>query len=324
MRTLTALLPALLLAATPAAAQESVAFTLHPPKAAKLAEPFKVRLEAVYSDKYSLKPDTSTAGNEDFEVLSFSRLSSAAAGGKRTDTFEIAAKPFTLGRSTFPAVTWELFSPGAQALEAASPAFPLEVKPAFDKTTAGIRDIYPPFRFIPWAWILAGLAAAALAAWLYRRYRKASPGGAFARRYPWRDARTPYQRARERLERLSASPLAASGRFKELYTGLASVLRLYLGEEFAIDAELMTTSDLMKRLKATGTDLKTTLRTRKFLEKADLVKFAKQRPDDAAADCGEALDLLGEFARAAENARAAAAEREEALKAQRQAGGGKP
>lgn len=312
---------ALLLFALPAAAGETVAFKLTPPAGkVKLAEPFKIRLQAAYPANYSIKPDTAAAGGPEFEVLSFSRLSSSAAGGTKTDVFEIAAKPFALGQSTFPAVTWELYAPGAPSVQAASQPFLIDIQPAFEKSEDGIRDIYPPFRYIPWLWILAGLLAAALAVYAYLKYRAAAAKTP-AYYAAWKDPRTPYQRARERLEKLAACPLAASGKMRELYTGFTSVLRLYLGEEFGMDAELMTTSDLTKELKKTGADLKTTLRAREFLGKADLVKFAKMRPDSAAADAASLLELLGELARTAENARAAAAAAEAAAKLKALAGG---
>lgn len=293
---------ALLLFALPAAAEETVAFKLTLPKGdVKLAEPFKLQLQATYPAHYSIRPDTAPAGGEEFEVLSFSRLNSAAAAGVKIDTFEIAAKAFALGQSTFPAVTWELYAPGAASVQAKSPPFLVDIKPIFEKTDGDIKDIYPPFRYIPWLWLLAGLLAVLLAVFLYRRFRPAaSAAAAYAN---WKDPRTPYQRARERLERLAASPLAAADKARELYTGFTSVLRLYLGEEFSIDAQLMTTADLTKELKKTGADVKTTLRAREFLHKADLVKFAKMKPGDAAADAAGLLELLGEFARAAENSR---------------------
>lgn len=314
---------ALLLACAPAAAEETVSFKLTPPAAGvKLAEPFTVKVEASYPARYSIKPDTATAGNEEFEILSFTRLNSAAAGALKTDVFEIAAKPFALGQSTFPAVTWELFAAGAEPAAAKSPPVLIEILPLFKDAEEGIRDIYPPYRYFPWLWLLAGLLAAALAVHLFRKLRRKGAAGAGAYS-SWKDARTAYQRARERLERLSASPLAAAGRMRELYTGYTAVLRFYLGEEFGLDAELMTTSQLARELKTTGADLKTALRAREFLEKADLVKFAKMQPPDAAADSAALLELLGEFARAADAARAKAAQAaaEAALRAR---AGGKP
>jgi len=318
-----ALCALLLLAAANAAAEDPVSFKLTPPAGkVKLAEPFKIKVEASYPGNYSIKPDTASAGNLEFEAVSFTRLASSAAGGKKTDTFEIKAKAFALGQSTFPAVTWELYAPGAASVEAKTQPFVVEILPAFEKADGDIRDIYPPYSYTRWLlWLALALAAAALIRYLYKRFG-IKPGGRSFYGGPWADTRTPYQRARERLERLSASPLPAAGRMKEFYIGLTAILRFYLAEEFAIDAELMTTADLMKHLKRTGTGLDTTLGTRKFLEKADLVKFARLQPPDAAGDAAGLLELLGEFARAAENAKAAAAAAEAAARAK--AAGGRP
>jgi len=309
------------LLAAAARAEETVSFKVTPPAGKiKMAEIFKVEVEASFPGNYSLKPDTASADSPDFEVIAFSKLGSTAAGGARTDTFEIAAKAFALGQSTFPAVSWGLYtSSGPAAAEAKSPSFVLDIIPVFAKTDGDIRDIYPPFRFLPWLWILAGLAAAAAAGiYIYRRaLREGVPGS----RALWKDARTPYQRAHERLEKLSASPLAAAGKLKEYYTGLSAVLRFYLQEEFSIDAALMTTADLARDLKKTGAELKTTLRARDFMNRTDLVKFAKMTPEDPAADAGNLEELLGEFARTAENARAAKAAAEAAARLAAKAGG---
>jgi hypothetical protein len=181
------------------------------------------------------------------------------------------------------------------------------------KEGEGIRDIYEPFRYIPWLWLLA-LALAAAAA--YRFYRGRKPGAAGGGASAWLDQRSPYQRARERLEKLEKSPLAAAGKIKEFYTGLTSVLRLYLAEEFSIDAVLMTTSVLARELKRTGTDIKTALRARELLQKADLVKFARLKPEDAESDSRALEELLMEFHRASENAKALAAAAEEKKRAE--------
>ncbi len=311
---------AALLPLAPARAEEAVSLKLTPPPGKiRMAEVFKVEVAASFPEKYSIKPDTAGADSPDFEIAAFIKRGSSAAGGIKTDTFEIDARAFALGQSTFPALSWGLYGPdGSAAGEAKTQPFVLDIGPVFEKTDGDIRDIYPPFRYLPWLWIFAGLAAAAAGIYLYRRYRHGPAAAAYAL---WKDARTPYQRARERLEKLSVSPLAAAGKMKEYYIGLTSVLRFYLGEEFAIDAELMTTSDLTRELKKTGAELKTTLRAREFLHKADLVKFAKLKPEDAAADTRDLEGMLGEFSRTAENARAAAAAEAAAKKTAAKTGG---
>lgn len=304
MRRALALL-ALLLAA-PGAAQETVTFKLTPPGGKpRLADAFDLRVTASYPAKYDLALDTASLAGEDFELLEHSASQVREAGGVKERDFKLRLQAFTLGVSTFPALAWHLRAAGAPPSAARSPSFILEILPAFEDAKEELRDIYPPINYIPWPWIVAGLlAAAAAAALLHRRFGgRAAPWAA----PPWTDTRTPHSRALDRLGAVRRSPLAAAGKLKEYYIGLTSVLRLYLFEEFGIEADLMTTSDLSRALKRTGADLKTTLTAREFLQKADLVKFAKHLPSTAGDDAALLENLLNDFNAAADRARAIAA-----------------
>ena len=298
---------ALLLAAGSAAAQDTVSFKITPPAGkTRMAEIFKVKVEASFPEQYSIKPDTASAEGSDFGLISFTKTGGTKAGGLKIDVFEVKAQAFALGVSTFPALSWKLSgAPGAAEASAKSPEFVLEVLPLFNSKDGDIRDIRPPYRYIPWLWLLAAALAAAAVFFTYRRFFRGKAGEKISAL--WSDGRTPYQRARARLEALGRSALLESGKFKEYYIGLTSVLRLYLAEEFAINAEQMTTTALARELKRTGAELKTILKTREFLDRADLVKFARFRPEDAAADYKALDEALMEFTRAAENARAKAA-----------------
>jgi len=304
MRNYRLLLSALLLLA-PAlcGAQETVAFKLTPLAGkVRLAETFRLKVEASYPEKYSLELDTASLDGTDFGLLEAAPSKPAAEGGLKKQTFELKLQAFTIGVSTFPELGWRLNAAGAAPAAARSPSFLLEITPAFENAPDGIRDIYPPFRYLPWPWILAGLlaAAAALAAW---RGRRASSAAIWA---VWSDPRTPYRRALDRLAAVRRSPLPAAGRIKDYYVGLTSVLRFYLAEQFSISAELMTSADLARELKRTGADLKTTLRTREFLQKADLAKFAKHKPENPDADAAALEGILADFNAIAETAAASA------------------
>lgn len=323
----TALL-ALLLAAAPCAAQD-VSFKVTPPAGGKvkLAEKFSFSVEASLPDGYALRADTAAASNSEFETLSFTRLSENKAGGRTTELFEVKARAFTLGVSTFPAIPWGLRGAGVpDGTVVKTDPFNVEVLPLFTtKEGEDIRDIYPPYSYIPWLLLLLAAAAAAALVWrLYKRFGVKAGGAPVFARAAWTDTRDPYQRARDRLDRLTGTALVKDGRYKSFYTGLTAILRIYVREEFGIDAELMTTADLSRELKKTGADLKTLLRLRELLQKADMVKFARLTPDGAEADGQTVLETLMEFRRLAEAARAlAAAKAAEAAEAARRAKGGK-
>jgi len=303
-------LAALLAHASPAQTQ-TVSFRVLPPaEKPRLAEPFRLRVELTCPGDYEVSPDTASFRNEVFALMSVKKASSRTDGGLKTEVFDLRSAAFDTGVSTFPETTWRLKKDG-ELKEAVSPSFELEVLPLFDeKSEAGdIRDIRPPFSFFPWPWLLAALLAAALAGWLiYRRRaaREAAPETAPP------DTRSPYQKASEALEALAAAGLWEKGQVKEFYSALTGILRTYLDDEFAIKAEFMTTGRLTRELRTTGADIRAVVRTRELLERSDLAKFARFRPDDAArdADIASLRDLLLSYAQRADEKKAlAAAER---------------
>lgn len=299
---------ALTLSLLPAAAgAQTVSFKLTPPASKpKLAEPFTLRLELTLPADYSVTPDTSSFTNSVFELLKIKKISSKTSGELKTDAFDLNLAAFDIGVSTFPETAW-LLAKGPELKEAKSPSFELEILPLFDtkKEPEGIRDIRPPFRFIPWLWLAAGLLAAAAAAWaLYRRYRARTAAALAAEAAP--DLRSPYQKAADAITELSVSGIWEKGGIKEFYSRLSDIFRNYLDAQFGIKAELMTTNDITRELRRTGADIKTVIRTRELLENADLVKFAKFKPEEKERDASVSAlkDLLAFFTRLDENRRA--------------------
>jgi hypothetical protein len=128
-----------------------------------------------------------------------------------------------------------------------------------------------------WPWLLAAaVAAAALAAWLWRRRRRPRAAAAAVRAAP---PRTPYERALERLEALARARLPEAGRVEEHYEAAADVLRGCLEEAEGIPALERTTSELAWALPPLLSSDGGRDACRELLTEADLVKFARERPD---------------------------------------------
>lgn len=139
--------------------------------------------------------------------------------------------------------------------------------------TNELRDIRPPVA-IPtgweWAWWALGAAlvlGAALFLWFYFRNRRSA--------VPPIPVIPPHVRARERLnEALRLLP-----RPREFCIEVSDAVRLYLEERFAFHAPERTTEEFLRELQST--DLLTTeqkLSLGDFLERCDLVKFARYEP----------------------------------------------
>src|SRR4030066_677548 len=164
-----------------------------------------------------------------------------------------------------------------------SPLEVMRVKIAPADTSARIFDIIEPYRvpvtvgeILPWL-LLAALAAAAV--WgiikLLRRFRRKkkepeifiNPDSAHV--IAFRD-----------LEKLRDEQLWQKGEVKLYYSRLTEILRQYLENRYVVYSLEMTTSETLEALAKTGfkkDNLYTSLKT--ILNGADLVKFAKYKPD---------------------------------------------
>ena len=144
-----------------------------------------------------------------------------------------------------------------------------ENPPAREPVT-GAMESDPTKDLPPLSWKLVGWCAAALAAaaavlaslFLLARY--------VARRVK-EHRMSPIERAWVELDRLLKKGLPGRGRYKDFYVELTMVVRRYVQRKYGIKAPHLTTEEFFEEIGARGMkgeDL------RKFLESADLVKFA--------------------------------------------------
>jgi hypothetical protein len=139
--------------------------------------------------------------------------------------------------------------------------------------TNALRDIKPPIE-IPsgWAWLLWVLAALAVIglgvlAWLYWKQKRAQ-----AQLVP---VIPPHIRAKQKLR----EALAMIGQPREFCILVSDTIRWYLEERFDFHAPERTTDEFLYELQGTNLltpDQKESLG--EFLQRCDLVKFAKYEP----------------------------------------------
>ncbi len=137
-----------------------------------------------------------------------------------------------------------------------------------------------------WPWVVAALAAAAVAALLVRRAVLART--ALGRR------RTAYEVARSELDALLYGPRPSGAAVDAFYVALSGIVRRYLEDRFGLRSPEQTTEEFLEVL-ARSPDL-----TRPhqdllsdFLRDADLVKFAHHVPD--ATGTNASVDLAQRF-----------------------------
>ena len=160
-------------------------------------------------------------------------------------------------------------------------------QPAPRETVTGGMEVDPKKDLPPLSWKLVGEVFAAAAALLL-----AAALAVFAVRYVARRVKehrmSPIERAWAELDRLLKKGLPGRGRYKDFYVELTMVVRRYVQRKYGIRAPHLTTEEFLRECGEAAGRVGDTASLRRFLESADMVKFAgvEATPDmaDAATD----------------------------------------
>jgi len=161
----------------------------------------------------------------------------------------------------------------------------LSLIPAGNPSLKDIRELQltPPWN--PWEFIAAGVIMVVLLFGHFRqRRRRAVPVSAGEPEPPATlPPPSPYDLALERLGRIESSHWLRQGRVAHYYEAIVDVLRCYLEDAEDIPARERTTGELVWAIPPhlSGDGLRDRLRD--LLDEADLVKFARLRPDPSSA-----------------------------------------
>ena len=143
--------------------------------------------------------------------------------------------------------------------------------PAAREPVTGGMETDPKKDLPPLSWKLVGwvalgvfcLASLVLGLWLGIRY--------IARRVK-EHRMSPIERAWVELDRLLKKGLPGRGRYKDFYVELTMVVRRYVQRKYGVKAPHLTTEEFLREFKDERRETRDELR--KFLESADMVKFA--------------------------------------------------
>lgn len=259
------------------AAEVSSAVT---PVKVAVGDPIELRIEMTYGEgeKFELPPAAEKLG--ELTVLSFER----GAPVKREDgsiveraVYKLAG--YQLGKLTVPVIEVKRVAPDPPEIfktEAAE----VEIVSLLTGNEQDIEDIKAPMS-IPYEvpWLLVGIAATALvltalAIWFWRRRRRLAslPAGSI----PEAPLLSPEDEAVEGLKRLEAAGYLQRGETKPYCVGLSDILKRYISRRHGVPVEERTTSEIIDS-SADVMPAEVFSLLRSFLERADMVKFAKYR-----------------------------------------------
>ena len=218
-----------------------------------------------------------------FEIRDY-RVDEPRREGDRTiSVYRYTISTFLTGDFEIPPLTVRYTVPGSnQPGSLATEKIKIRVESLKPSEAGDIRDIKPPVdipldwkRIALWAGAGVGLLAFATACFLWYRRRQQGKGILPVRQEPTRPA---HDIALEALARLAASDLLARGEVKAFYIEVSEIVRRYVEGRYGFVALEMTTGELLEALHRAGVGGEIYDVFRSFLDRCDLVKFAKYEP----------------------------------------------
>jgi len=227
-----------------------------------------------------------------FEVLEGRASGPVEGDGMARSTLSLRLAAYELGALEIPSVQVAVVSPQGDSILLATDRFGVRVESVGLDEGGDIRPLKGPMG-IPVSLgriVLSVLGLILVAVLVLAAYRRLARNRKKPEvRLPQAPARPPHEVALEALARLEASPLLERGEVKEYHIQVSDILREYVEGRFHVPALEMTTRDLTEGLAAAGVDAPIREGFRIFLERCDMVKFAKYRPDAGAS--GEVLAM---------------------------------
>jgi hypothetical protein len=249
-----------------------------------LADLLEMRLIAVSPAEYEVEIIGVESVLGDFSVSNQRRESDHLDPNNNiVRTYIYQLEPFANGILELPAITFAFSAVGDDRKTYEIFTEPLEIEvvttifndPNEPVEIADIKDVVE-MRTNVWIWMAAGIVIAALfvvvATYIYsRKKRQAS----IRRIY-----KPAHEIAMERLAGLEKENLIIKGLVKLFYEKISSILRHYVEDRFDLNAPERTTEEFLAELKySTALNEADKLLLAQFLEKCDLVKFAKHQPE---------------------------------------------
>ena len=258
------------------------------PDTVTIGQRFRLSIELQVQPGYEVVLAQPAERLGEFDVIDFGEQPRETRGADMLIVRWFTLAGFEVGHKIVEAPPVKYRRPNEELVDAPAAHAVVTVESVLPKDAAAtdVRDIRGPEAApIDWrpyqvgAGVLAFLGACGglLWWWLRGRHRTAPPP----------PQRSPQEIAREALRALKGQGLSERGDWKEYYSTLSNIIRVYLEGRFGLRAPEMTTEEFLQAT-ARGGQLERQHRELlgEFLVESDLVKFAKHVPTLAAAERG--------------------------------------
>ncbi len=252
-----------------------------------IGDKIKFRIQVKYKDDITIQfPEV----GEQIGVFTINEIGLAETPKREKNEYLIVERDYVLssyeiGRQTIPSLKIKYKGSHGDG-EVATSEVVIDIKGVLKEgeISGDIKDIFPPVdvltsfkRLI--LWISVGLGVLLLSGVIYGLVYK------FKKRSKIREQqfirRTPHEIAYELLERLSKEDLIAKGLVREYYYRITNILRHYIENRFGLLAPERTTEEFLTEMAhANQLDAPHKILIREFLERCDMVKYAKYGPSN--------------------------------------------
>jgi len=263
-----------------------------------IAETLLLELETAVEPGYEVRMPKVDKVLENFGIIDWNNLGDRLAENDRLiSTYRYRLEPFLSGKYEIPAFTFEfrdVNSVEEKQYELSTEPIEVEVTSLLGEQRAelvieDIEDVVemPEKSSLWWVWVfIIALFAIVAGAFLFLRRKRAAE--------LMRIFRPAHEIAYARLRALIKEDLVATGRIKEFYDRISSILRHYIEHRFDLRAPERTTEEFLAELQYTdvlGACDKESLA--EFLTHCDLVKFARHNPTNE--QIQKTFNLVKEF-----------------------------
>ena len=287
-----------LAAGQPAVAQEArIAMTVDTTEI-HVGDPVTVRLSVDHPEGWVVEwPDSFDVAP--FEVLHVDRAvpELAATGDVLRSTATMVVTSFELGELELPAIAVPVTAADGTTRTLLTDPFRVGVESVGLDESGDLRDIRGPLSLARswWAvllWVALAVALAGGVAYYLHRRRRAVPESRPA--VPRAPPRPFHELALEALRAVEKSSLLERGQVKEYHVRISEIIRRYIEGQFEVPALELTTGEVADGMRRASLGASITVAFQSFLERCDLVKFAKLRPgaEDSRELMGQARELV--------------------------------